>query len=68
MTAFVINIAKPFLGYMNSSLIDYGPPRGLIALILVAVSHSFHITYWISNTLLAGAGGTVFRKWEIRGT
>ena len=41
MTPFVINIAKPFLKYMGKSLIDYGHPRGLIALILVAVSLVF---------------------------
>lgn len=38
MTPFVINLAKPFLKYMETSLIEYGHPCGLIALILVAVS------------------------------
>jgi hypothetical protein len=41
MTLFVINLAKPFLKYMGQSLIDYGHPSGLMALILVAVSPMF---------------------------
>ncbi|KAF8805246.1 hypothetical protein BYT27DRAFT_7258348 [Phlegmacium glaucopus] len=37
MTPFVINLAKPFLKYMEQSLLDYGHPCGLIAIILVAL-------------------------------
>ncbi|KIL57450.1 hypothetical protein M378DRAFT_16235 [Amanita muscaria Koide BX008] len=40
MTSFVIDLAKPYLHYMNSSLIDYGYPRGLVALILVALERA----------------------------
>ena len=39
MTNFVTDLARPHLQYMNTSLIDYGHPRGLLALILVGVSH-----------------------------
>ncbi|KAI9511008.1 hypothetical protein F5148DRAFT_1147149 [Russula earlei] len=39
MTPFVINLTAPYLKYMHSSLIDYGHPRGLIALILVSLEH-----------------------------
>jgi hypothetical protein len=49
MTAFVINLAKPYLMYMNSSLIDYGHPRGLIALILASVSLLFLVLFCQSN-------------------
>ena len=38
MTNFVIDLARPLLQYMNISLIDYGHPRSLLTLILVAVS------------------------------
>jgi hypothetical protein len=41
MTPFVINLAKPFLKYIGKSAIDYGYPRALLALILVAVSLAF---------------------------
>jgi hypothetical protein len=41
MTPFVINLAKPYLKYMNNSLVDYGHPCGLIALIIVSVSLVF---------------------------
>jgi len=35
MTPFMISLAEPYLKYMHSSLVDYGHPRGLIALILI---------------------------------
>jgi hypothetical protein len=38
MTDFVINLAEPHLKNIRASLIDHGHPRGLMALILVAVS------------------------------
>lgn len=41
MTPFVIKLAKTMLQYIGQSLIDYGRPRGLIALILVGVSPMF---------------------------
>ncbi|KAI0289301.1 hypothetical protein BC826DRAFT_971075 [Russula brevipes] len=37
MTPFVISLVKPFLKYVDQSLVDYGHPCGLIALVLVAM-------------------------------
>ncbi|KAF8236009.1 hypothetical protein L208DRAFT_1376270 [Tricholoma matsutake] len=36
MMPFVISLTEPYLKYMHSSLINYGHPHGLIALILVS--------------------------------
>jgi len=33
----MISLAEPYLKYMHSSLVDYGHPHGLIALILILV-------------------------------
>jgi hypothetical protein len=49
MTPFVISLAKPYLKYMNTSLIDYGHPHGLIALTIVSVSLSFLGCFCLSN-------------------
>jgi hypothetical protein len=38
MTTFITGLTKPFLVYMNQSLIDYEPLCGLIRLILVSMS------------------------------
>jgi hypothetical protein len=38
MTDFVVNLAEPHVEKFSKSLIDFGHPRGLMALILVAVS------------------------------
>jgi hypothetical protein len=38
MTDFVINLAEQYLLKSRKSLIEYGQPCGLMALILVAVS------------------------------
>jgi hypothetical protein len=52
MTPFVINLAKPFLKYMEQSLIDYGHPCGLTALILVAVScHMLLVSHALNNAV-----------------
>ncbi|KAI9442802.1 hypothetical protein F5148DRAFT_1293155 [Russula earlei] len=37
MTPFLANLAKPFLKYLEESLVEYGHPCGLIAIILVAL-------------------------------
>ncbi|KAI9452026.1 hypothetical protein F5148DRAFT_1289806 [Russula earlei] len=40
MTPFVANLAKPFLKYLEESLVEYGRPCGLIAIILVALERA----------------------------
>lgn len=49
MTTFVKRLAEPYLEYMNRSLIDYGHPYGLMALILVAVRPLFLGPFRLSN-------------------
>ena len=64
MTPFVIKLAKPYLQYMSPSLINYGHPCGLIALILVAVSRVFVLQFLalIASTIQLERAVRAFEK------